>query len=451
MAGLHLLLPEVAAKVLKRNICLEADILCDMITVGITDAVKHHYLQSLQLDIHPHLINHGIDSELFEFTIAHPKQDGDHGVLAKAIAYMNSHLQKMENLSDNQYLSLKLIYNNETPANYKAPGFTDIQTTTATKLSSLPIYQLRTSDNCLMKSTRDRTPTLPKTININMTAVDDTIDILSDSSTMDDNNPSSIDMTSKVSNIICEAYDIPIDVMKVVCPTLVVPKPERASRSNHSQHAPKCSNMAEGNSQSCETSTDVFIKVEDKIDYKLDGDTKCMCYAKTVESENMIQCHKCSDWSHEVCYGYWDKTISTLGQTTHLCFGCKKADGIDIIQARGVQNKLRRTGFLSNVKAKNPQCMHTDELDILRHKLINPRLLLGPLNLEVDRSNSDPDVMSFRFGTEQQSHESAVVGNQDSTQSSHSTRMLFEYDHLNADPSISDIKVALSELTLALL
>jgi hypothetical protein len=181
-----------------------------------------------------------------------------------------------------------------------------------------------------------------------MTAVDDTIDILSDSSTMDDNNPSSIDMTSKVSNIICEAYDIPIDVMKVVCPTLVVPKPERASRSNHSQHAPKCSNMAEGNSQSCETSTDVFIKVEDKIDYKLDGDTKCMCYAKTVESENMvclpllicelannliahlmvqIQCHKCSDWSHEVCYGYWDKTISTLGQTTHLCFGCKKADG----------------------------------------------------------------------------------------------------------------------------
>jgi hypothetical protein len=125
--------------------------------------------------------------------------------------------------------------------------------------------------------------------------------------------------------------------------------------------------------------------------------------------------------------------------------------GVDVIQARSVQNKLKRTGFLFIDKTKNPQCMRTGELEIQRSKLINPKLLLGSLNLEVERRNLESDVRPIPVGTEPQSHEPAFEGNQDSEKSTTSTHTPLTYQHLNINSIIEGSKVALSELTLALL
>lgn len=125
--------------------------------------------------------------------------------------------------------------------------------------------------------------------------------------------------------------------------------------------------------------------------------------------------------------------------------------GVDVIQARSVQNKLKRTGYLSIDKSRNPRCLRTDELEILRSKLANPKLLLGSLDLEVERRNSESDVRAIPVGTEPQSHEPAFEGNQDSEKSTPSTHTPLQYHHSNINSSIREWKVALSELTLALL
>lgn len=60
------------------------------------DAVKHHYLTSLILDIRPSPTGQDAESEQFEFSITYLNQDGEPGQLAKAVAYLNCHLQKLE-------------------------------------------------------------------------------------------------------------------------------------------------------------------------------------------------------------------------------------------------------------------------------------------------------------------------------------------------------------------
>lgn len=60
------------------------------------DAVKHHYLSSLILAIHPSSTEEDAMSEQYEFSIKYLDQDGDTGQLAKAVAYLNYHLQKLE-------------------------------------------------------------------------------------------------------------------------------------------------------------------------------------------------------------------------------------------------------------------------------------------------------------------------------------------------------------------
>jgi hypothetical protein len=60
------------------------------------DAVKHHYLTSLILAIHPSPTGQDAKSEQFEISIQYLGQEGDTGQLAKAVAYLNCHLQKLE-------------------------------------------------------------------------------------------------------------------------------------------------------------------------------------------------------------------------------------------------------------------------------------------------------------------------------------------------------------------
>jgi hypothetical protein len=60
------------------------------------DAVKYHYLTSLILAIHLSPTGQDATSEQFEFSIKYLKQDGDTGQLAKAVAYLNCHLQELE-------------------------------------------------------------------------------------------------------------------------------------------------------------------------------------------------------------------------------------------------------------------------------------------------------------------------------------------------------------------
>ncbi|KAI8575675.1 hypothetical protein K450DRAFT_260635 [Umbelopsis ramanniana AG] len=317
------------------------------------------------------------------------------------------------------------------------------------------------------------------------------MEVISDSSSIHENDISSIDVTSKVAEILCQGYDISIDVMKIVCPTLFFPKPERASRSNGSAYTIKSMAKNEENDQLSENSSDVPIKLEETNDYETGGNRKCMCNAMSTDSEHLIQCCKCFNWDHAICYGYWGESTTML-QATHICFACKKEEGhifpaidhnhfselcvyrrglhllwndgwlksivrisylmgVDVIQARSVQNKLKRTEFLFMDKSRNPKCMRTNELETLLSKLINPKLLLGSLNLEVERRNSESDVRVIPVGTEPQSHEPAVEGNQDLEKRTPSTHTPPEYHHSDINPSIGGLKVALSELTLALL
>jgi hypothetical protein len=141
-----------------------------------------------------------------------------------------------------------------------------------------------------IKSTRESTITRPKIMNVDKFVNHNAMDIISDSSSIDEDGFSSIDVISKVSEILCQGYDISIDVMKIVCPTLFVPKPERASRSNDSEYTIKNSGINEGNDQLFENSSDVLIKLEETNDHELGGNTTCMCNAMSTDSEHLVCC-----------------------------------------------------------------------------------------------------------------------------------------------------------------
>ncbi|KAI8575674.1 hypothetical protein K450DRAFT_260633 [Umbelopsis ramanniana AG] len=64
--------------------------------MGIMDAVKHRYLSSLVMAIHSSPTVQDTESEQLEFSIKYLNQDGDPGQLAKAVAHLNSHLQRVE-------------------------------------------------------------------------------------------------------------------------------------------------------------------------------------------------------------------------------------------------------------------------------------------------------------------------------------------------------------------
>ncbi|KAG2187605.1 hypothetical protein INT44_005294 [Umbelopsis vinacea] len=436
------------------------------------------------------------ESEQLEFSIKYQNQDGDPGQLAKAVAYLNSHLQKFETQDNNMFISLKIVYSDETPIDYKPPGFMNIETISSTEAHRFPIYQLRTSDNHLVTLSRiklnhESPATRPKIMNVDKIIKYNAMDAISECSSIDKKGISSTDVISKITEILCQGYDIPIDVMKIVCPTLFFPNPERASRSNDSTYAIKSMAKNEANDQLFGNVLNVPIKIEETNDYELRGNTKCMCNAMSTDSEQLIQCCKCFDWDHAICYGYWRKSTMML-QTTHICFACKKKGGdifpvidhnhfselciyrrglhilwtkgwfksiakisymmgVDVIQARSVQNKLKRTEFLFVDKSRNPHCVRTDKLETLLSKLINPKLLLGSLDLEVERRNLESDVRVIPVGTEPQSHEPAFEGNQDLEKRTPSAHTPLEYHHSDKNSSIRVLKVALSEITLALL
>jgi hypothetical protein len=132
------------------------------------------------------------------------------------------------------------------------------------------------------------TTTPPKFINVDKIARHSATDITSDSLSIHENGFSTIDISSEVSEILCQRYDISIDVMKIVCPTLFAVKPERASRSNDSEYTFKNSEKIEANDPSSENSSDVPIKLEDTNDYELGGSTKCMCNATSTDSEHLV-------------------------------------------------------------------------------------------------------------------------------------------------------------------
>jgi hypothetical protein len=60
------------------------------------DAVKHRYLSSLVLAIHSSPTVQDAESEQLEFSIKYLNQAGDSGQLVMAVAYLNSHLQRLE-------------------------------------------------------------------------------------------------------------------------------------------------------------------------------------------------------------------------------------------------------------------------------------------------------------------------------------------------------------------
>lgn len=133
------------------------------------------------------------------------------------------------------------------------------------------------------------TTTPPKFINVvDKIAWHSASDVVSDSSSIHENRFSSIDISSEVSEILCQRYDISIDVMKIVCPTLFALKPERASRSNDSEYTYKNSVINEANDPPSKNSSDAPIKLEDTNDYELGGNTKCMCNATSTDSEHLV-------------------------------------------------------------------------------------------------------------------------------------------------------------------
>jgi hypothetical protein len=60
------------------------------------DTVNCRYLTSLVLTIFPDTIGRDTECEEFEFALMYPEQKSDEGMLAKAIAHLNSYLQKMK-------------------------------------------------------------------------------------------------------------------------------------------------------------------------------------------------------------------------------------------------------------------------------------------------------------------------------------------------------------------
>lgn len=132
------------------------------------------------------------------------------------------------------------------------------------------------------------TTTPPKFINVDKISRHNATDVTSDSPSIHENGFSSIDISSEVSEILCQRYDISIDVMRIVCPTLFAVKTERASRSNDSDYTFKNSGKIEANDPSSENSSDVPIKLEDTNDYELGGNTKCMCNATSTDSEHLV-------------------------------------------------------------------------------------------------------------------------------------------------------------------
>lgn len=141
-----------------------------------------------------------------------------------------------------------------------------------------------------IKLNHESPATRPKIMNVDKIIKYNSMDAISECSSIDKKGISSIDVISKITEILCQGYDIPIDVMKIVCPTLFFPKPERASRSNESTYAIKSMAKNEANDQLFGNMLNVPIKIEETNDYELRGNTKCMCNAMSTDSEQLVCC-----------------------------------------------------------------------------------------------------------------------------------------------------------------
>ncbi|KAG2176182.1 hypothetical protein INT43_005415 [Umbelopsis isabellina] len=227
---------------------------------SIMDASDHQHLMSVILVFHSNTYNVDQESEQYEFIFENDNgQQSDLFSLMKCIAMLMSHLQNMKPLADRQHASLKMIYNNATPPEYKCPFFCLAKDLPQCQMTRYMVFRYHTGsylltlnvlnakyyrlDSSLLTHQNDHVEK-QKIITLDANNNNDDVHNI-DSHCSECVNTENVEelfsslfteTREDIIDVIHLAYGIPPDVMKIICPALGHHRCHRSVLANSAQH-----------------------------------------------------------------------------------------------------------------------------------------------------------------------------------------------------------------------